>query len=382
MMDKEQIALLELLKASLFETEPVLPDDLDWGAVLEEARAQTVVALAAKAVPRAVASAWQESVLQNQTNFVRVLHGQTQLVNLFAQAGIPLVILKGAAAAVYYPEPFRRAMGDVDFLVPQARFEEAAALMEREGYVLSNPATSENPRHLGYTKNGIRFELHHHFSMEDLDIEDVVIDGLNHRVRAAVGNYGFPMLPRLSNGLVLLDHLRHHLKDGLGLRQVLDWMMYVNRELDDEFWEKEFGPVAKEKGLDTLAVTVTRMCQIRLGLPETVTWCSDADEQLCEELLANLFSSGNFGRKQKERTAVESVASLIQRQGFFRYLQAGGERNWTAFRRHPFLKPLCWLYQLFRITFRGLKTGRGTKMTEDIRRSRERVELLKQLGVY
>ena len=190
------------------------------------------------------------------------------------------------------------------------------------------------------------------------------------------------MLPKLSNGLVLLDHLRHHLKDGLGLRQVLDWMMYVNRELDDEFWEKEFGPVAKEKGLDTLAVTVTRMCQIRLGLPETVTWCSDANEELCEELLANLFSSGNFGRKRMEGTAVESVASLIRRQGFFRYLQAGGERNWTAFRRHPALKPFCWLYQLFRITFRGLKTGRGTKMTEDIRRSRERVDLLKKLGVY
>lgn len=118
MMDKEQIALLELLKASLFETEPVLPDDLEWASVLREAQVQTVTALAAKAVPRAVASAWQESVLQNQANFVRVLHGQSQLVNLFEQAGIPLVILKGAAAAVYYPEPFRRAMGDVDFLVP------------------------------------------------------------------------------------------------------------------------------------------------------------------------------------------------------------------------------------------------------------------------
>ena len=162
------------------------------GAVLEEARAQTGVALAAQAVPRAVASAWQESVLQNQANFVRVLHGQSQLVNLFEQAGIPLVILKGAAAAVFYPEPFRRAMGDVDFLVPQERFEEAAALMEKNGYVLNYPATSENPRHLGYTKNGIKFELHHHFSMDDLDIEDAVIDGLNHRVRAVVGITDFP----------------------------------------------------------------------------------------------------------------------------------------------------------------------------------------------
>ena len=187
--------------------------------------------------------------------------------------------------------PFFLDQGDVDFLVPQERFEEAASLMEKNGY----RQFSEGKRHAEFMKDGVEFELHHRFSQEDLDIEDVVIVGMNHRVWAAVGDHGFPMLPRLSNGLVLLDHLRHHLKDGLGLRQVLDWMMYVNRELDDEFWEKEFGPVTKEKGLDTLAVTVTRMCQIRLGLPETVTWCSDADEELCEELLANLFSSGNFG---------------------------------------------------------------------------------------
>lgn len=40
MMDKGQFALLELLKASLFETEPVLPDDLEWESVLYEAQAK------------------------------------------------------------------------------------------------------------------------------------------------------------------------------------------------------------------------------------------------------------------------------------------------------------------------------------------------------
>ena len=198
------------------------------------------------------------------------------------------------------------------------KFEEAAELMEKNGYLLSHPSSSENPRHLGYTKNGVRFELHHHFSQDDLDIDDVLIDGLNHRVWASGGNYRFPMLPRLSNGLVLLDHLRHHLKTGLGLRLVIDWMMYVNAEVDDSFWETEFGVVAKEKGLDTLAKTVTRMCQLWLGLPETITWCADADEKLCGQLLDALFSSGNFGRKSGEQEHVEAVGARIRNIGLLR----------------------------------------------------------------
>ena len=82
MLDKNWVALLELLKASLFEIEPEFPENVDWDRVLLEAKAQTVVALAAKAVPKEVASEWQESALQSQAQFVRVLHGQTQLVQL------------------------------------------------------------------------------------------------------------------------------------------------------------------------------------------------------------------------------------------------------------------------------------------------------------
>ena len=51
MIDSNQQALLELLKASLFGMKPSFPEVVDWDAVLKEAQDQTVVALAAPAVP-------------------------------------------------------------------------------------------------------------------------------------------------------------------------------------------------------------------------------------------------------------------------------------------------------------------------------------------
>ena len=374
--DKNQFALLELLKASLFGVEPVFPDSVDWDAVLVEAKAQTVFPLVAKAVSNEYASQWQNYAMQCQAQFVRVLHGQTQMVNLFEHAGIPLVILKGTAAALYYLEPFRRMMGDVDFLVSQDCFEESVQLLQGSGYRQIGKRT---PRHTGFLKDGVEYELHHHFSYADIDIEDEIMSGLSHPEWGEISGCRFPMLPSLANGLVLLTHLRNHLKSGVGLRQMIDWMMYVNSELDDEFWQSEFRHVAESKGMAALAITATRMCQKYLGLSERITWCASADDTLCDQLLALLFSSGNFGRKASN--SVESVSMLIRENGLFRYLQNSGEVNWTAYRRHPALKPFCWVYQGCRVIRKTIRSRRGIKVIGDISQSKERASLLQELGI-
>ncbi len=55
---------------------------------------------------------------------------------------IPYVIIKGMASAAYYPDPFLRAMGDVDFLVPKEKLEETKKLLLEQGY-----KTNENSNH-------------------------------------------------------------------------------------------------------------------------------------------------------------------------------------------------------------------------------------------
>jgi len=57
-----------------------------------------------------------------------------ECIDAFSAAGIPTMILKGAALALaYYPRPACRAMGDVDILVPAARAVEAAAVATAAG---------------------------------------------------------------------------------------------------------------------------------------------------------------------------------------------------------------------------------------------------------
>ncbi len=240
----------------------------------------------------------------------------------------------------------------------------------------------ENPRHIGFEKNNVCYELHHHFSHEDLDIEEYISIGINNRTTVKFGTYEFPMLPKLSNGLVLLDLMRNHLQTGLVLRQVIDWMMYVYRELSDEFWTTEFALVVRSLGLEKFAIVITRMCQLYLGLPETITWCKDADVEICRNLLNVLFCSGNFGRKSGAGHSVETVRMLIRKHGFFTWLQIAGEHNWKAYKKYHWLKPLCWIYQMARYVRRGIMLRRTySQLSNDNYRSKSRYDLMKKMGL-
>ena len=326
---------------------------------------------------QAVAGLLEGEDLYTSTRFIQYCYAENELVELLSSHSIPTVIVKGTSAAIYYPIPSARTFGDIDFIVPPQYFSTATNLLEASGYIKKSKLEDED-RHIRYSKDGYHFELHHRFSYSDLDTERYIQDGIKNRVQAHIDDHEFPMLPPLANGLALLAHMRSHLKSGLGLRQVIDWMMYVDSVLDDEFWYSTFKPAVDELGLSTLAITATAMCQNYLGLTPRA-WCSEADGELVDQLLEAILTSGNFGIKKGTGNNVETVTAAMKSRGVFYYLQLAGEHNWTLYHRHHFLKPFCWLYQLFRYIRQGI--GRGFKLKDDIGRGSARADLLKKLGV-
>lgn len=181
MIEQAQRILLEALKASLFDIEPSYPEDTDWNEVIKEAKAQTVMGLISPVIPM-----YDESTDQCKAHYMQLLYEQDKLLRLLNANNIPCVILKGCAAAVYYPKPYLRAMGDVDFLVSHDKFNAAIELMESNGYSYLHGKDDdgnlmEGERHICYSKNGIEFELHHHFSSDGFDIDDVLESAIGKR---------------------------------------------------------------------------------------------------------------------------------------------------------------------------------------------------------
>ena len=214
-------------------------------------------------------------------------------------------------------------------------FDDAARLLETNGYrpfhelrkQLDSPS---HPRHIEFGKDGIEYELHHHFSGNDIDIESTLISGLNHIETAEIGGVSFPVLPAMENGLLLLAHAAFHLSSSeIGLRQVIDWMMFVHQELDDEKWKDCFCEMAERAGLRKLAAALTRLCRDHLGLPGKHRWCEEADEQVASALLDLIFKHGNFGRKVPDHYNIENITAKAKAKGLFAYLKQIGRVVWN-----------------------------------------------------
>lgn len=100
-------------------------------------------------------------------------------------------------------------------------------------------------------------------------------------------------------------------------------------------------------------------------------------------LLDNIIQSGNFGHMHGSGRNVERVMVNVKRQGVFHYLQKAGEFNWRkTLRVRPWLRSVAWIYQIFRYAWQVRSSGRtGETLRDDMKRSNERYELLKELDL-
>jgi len=381
-------AVFGLLRHSLMHTRLTLPGETDWDALWKELQQQSVHLL--------VAETLMQCNPENQVRYLQALyHGsigyhkrmrqQEEICTLLKDAGIGCVVLKGAAACQYYPIPANRCMGDIDLLVSPPDYPRAKELLLAGGTFLK-----ENFRHCSLNRDGTVIELHHCFSTfknekQRQAMDRLLLDALSRTVTLTQEGCAFPALPTPENGLVLLAHICQHLELGLGLRQFVDWVLFVNRHLDDAFWHGEFCPLLRQVGLETLAITVTRMCQMYLGARQDITWCGSAPEALCRELMCRTLEQGNFGVKMPRRlnTTVGVLRLRKNLPAFFRRLQDHGCKNWAALRRFPILKPFAWLYQLCRYIRLGLRKKHPLRFLRNaLRREKQDNSLLERSGVF
>lgn len=311
---------------------------------------------------------WNKSILMQVSFYAKYSYAESHL-----PITVPYTILKGTSAAQYYPHPEFRAMGDIDIITRREDFDQAYKDLLNNGYRVCKKLNRE----VSFAKDGIIVELHHYFaSLNDIN-KSIYMDEL-------ILNNITPshVLPDMINGLVLLEHIDQHLENGIGLRQIIDWMMFVNTCLPDEKWE-EFKPHAQSVGLVTLAIVVTRMCEIYLGLPER-KWCELGDEDLCKQLMDYIMACGNFGNIRADNISVtENVfyASTSAR-GLLSLLQKRGEVNWMGIRSHALFKPFAWLYQAFRYLFKGFRADSSLSDTLiEYKAAKQRDKMFKALGV-
>ena len=389
-----QATVCKLISAAMFHTPEIIAADVDWQAVYEEMRAQTIQGLVMDILPELpcpddLKKLWRSECFQMVKNGIRLRYEQAEFLSILEKQEIPYVVLKGTAAAMYYPNPMLRGMGDVDVYVPYRYHAELTRMLTENGYAQLKDK-EDYVRHREFEKNAVEFEVHRAYAFVNSKKEKEYIDGLLEKCcsgevkadRAEQGATVFYFPPKDINGIVLLEHIGHHLYSGLGFRQIIDWMMYVSTSLGDAEWE-HFQPMAKRAGLETLAKTVTKMCVKYLGLEPKFEWCMDADDALADEVLSFLFENGNFGRKMRHENIVVKTENRYRKSGnIFATLQETGEFTWKLYKKHRWLKPFAGLYQIGRYTRKVVTNPEVIKIfRKGMAEGKKRFEVLERLGI-
>lgn len=384
-MNDTQKSALALLRSSLWG-EP-LPEAQPGPEVFNELISHAVLGLTGALSPSFLDSlpnskALKRGIMSCVLSGLRVRAEETEAFRLLEAEEIPAAVLKGSAAAMSYPYPQYRTVGDIDLITAPRFYDRACEALTRGGFV-RDPELPD-VRHTVFRRNGVTLELHRFFSAQGggAALDGMIFEGLFRSQKQTLGpGSSFVTLPPLENGLVLLRHVRQHLNAGIGLRQIIDFIMYIHRYLNDSLWNDGFGKAAADLGLDKLAVTLAGIGVLYLGLPDREAWFEQYDPDLCEDLTEIILNKGNFGRKNADNR-FRTVLNNSAESGFHRYFKRAGLVNFPFFREHPrlaFFAPVC---QLFRYAVKSAAFRHPvTTLIRNARASAKEHRVYQRLGI-
>ena len=184
----------------------------------------------------------------------------------WAEAGIRMMLMKGLAIGVYYPVPNHRCPGDIDCYLfnDYSKGNEVAkkwADCVDEGWykhsqIIYEGQLIENHQFFVHTREGRHSKM----------LEKVMIDELKNVNFEKMPGTNVLLPPPMFNALFLTYHaLSHFLEEGLKLKQLIDWAMFLKKDADKLDWPR-FYTLCEEYHLKRFVDVATDVAVNYLGV--------------------------------------------------------------------------------------------------------------------
>ncbi len=392
-----QHQLLNLISHTLFPNNPIpakftekeLSPDL-----ITEAVSQTVLPFVYSAAQKLNIDATPclQSLRRILANNMVVEYEHSELHNLLQAHNIPYVILKGCVSASYYPEPALRTMGDVDFLVKESDLERVGEILEKDGYIRTED--HEHEAHIVYHRPP-KSVLEMHWRLSGIPqgrngdrVREYFSDIIEtaRTVEMPEGSYRAP--DDFHHCLVLLVHTAGHMiNTGIGLRHLCDWAVFTEK-VDIQQWHEELSLC----GLWRYAKLLTQLSVRYLHMPGQLWAMEDAEENLLEAMVCDIFAGGNFGKKDDQRINQAKLMTDKEKGGvdgesmIKQLVSVMNEKAGIVLpvcRKIPILLPIGWIYAGGRHLLR-IKDGKRPQihMKEMVEGAAERREIYKKFHLF
>lgn len=261
--------------------------------------------------------------------YVQMKHTYEQVCNIFDEANISYVPLKGLIIRPYYPCENMRTSCDIDILIHEEHLELAISCLENKGYVCGNKRYHDVSI---FSPNKINLELH--FSIqENVDyLDNVLKDAWKHTVATENSRYEFTKEFFVFH---MYAHMAHHfLSGGCGIRSLLDIWVMEHKMNASYLCARDLLERAEIYGFATEMSIIANKC-----------FSENVQDSFSELVLKYIYSGGVYGSEENkiavEKSIINSSIVYVMKRLFLPY-------KWMILaypilKKLPVLLPFCWI---------------------------------------
>ena len=307
--------------------------------------------------------------------------------------GVHYCMLKGQVLSGLYSVPEARVSGDTDLLLRFPTDEEKACSALKEiGFEIED--RPQNSHHAKCKRQDAGF-IELHISLYDKIFEDLWFKNKGEKYEEYISfttkeGYTYNTLNHTDNAIFITLHaFKHFFSGGVGIRQIMDLLLYNKAYKDKIDWEKYFNTLEKLR-FKKLYHHLEAIGNIYFGFEGENP--NDISMETIEEILTDIEIGGVFGKKDKIRSGFLKEATRKRRnktdEEYDKYIEEWIDRvnfrkkilpslsdmsmKYKILKTKKYLLPIFWLTRIFSIIVYKIKS----KPKHD-----KRLELLKKLDI-
>ncbi len=339
---------------------------------------------------------YQERSLQQVTRQITQAKEFLSLLLKLQEHGIDPIVIKGIIVRELYPQGYLRPSIDEDILIPKEQATLARDVLLNLGLYADQP--NDDPLkadELSYHKEDspTYIEMHMRLFASDSeaygDCNRYFDEVFSRSVSTPIEDVMVRTLHPTDHLLYLILHAyKHFLHSGVGIRQVCDIALFVEKNSQDIDW-KYIEKCCQEQQIDVFTEALFRISEKYLGFAVPDIWKDSRVNEL--PLMEDMLSGGLYGTNDINRVH----SSTITLEAVAAYKAGRSERSRRAFLlpsrkslqgRYPFLKdkpwllPIAWIQRLIGYAKENRK-DKSLHPSESIRIANKRVQLLRKYRI-
>ena len=367
-MNLIQEQIIDLLNASIHNTVPKLDygKNVEWDNLINEANAHSITGLLYPALKNIKDNNISKEVIDKlkrytfneaigQSNHIK---RTAEILSLFNENNIPVIVLKGLVVREYYPKPDLRTMCDSDVIIHKNDLERVRKLLLERGFVEEEDAG----HHIAFMKGGLNLEVHWTLANESFRkgqecFQEKIWDDA---MKIKVGGVDTLSLSLEDLALHLCAHMASHMAiSGFGVRQLADLVLLVEHKGNEIDWD-EFKDKAKKSGLTQFSTGMFKVCNylFDMEIPKQLNIKNSRnDEEIIKLVVNDIFTGGVYGQRDLSFSFRAQVGYDIDDDSTFsmlkRYIQvilppiSKLSDRYAYAKKYKILLPAAWIYHIY-----------------------------------